>query len=548
MTERNKPEGVPADAWFHEEWGEWIEGEKRGDARVGEWKQWHATEGHVTCIDVYDDEGRLTQSTRFHPDGTFSQQVSYDGDQPHGLGVYQRSTNPSQERSMQTAPEAAFRMELYWVHGKQPMPARFFDKDGNEISATGDPKPVGLPEQARSDTDGRWLTNQAVLQDDYEGVDTVWRTDGTLMLEQRYEDQRLVLQRRFHPDGSPASELDYRAKTGWCRGTEGETDVELAEMPGDACEVRFRIDIVNAKTGLYWSRDQTFLDADGNTLSGRGFTVHKPHPDAWVVTDGSWHQPKTYWCHVEEAGRRRESSYWRQEGTLAMKATYEAEHLVGFSRYADDGTLEIEESFYPRTERKRPVNRAVTVTLDDGRVEIECDEEGRCTTFRRYEGDELAETIESSEPGELGIETFEAEFERRFGALLRTRGVEVWLGFFTLSHLGVERFDEFFDAAVVAGDGAGNEVVVVLEGKHAGKVYFLDHEEGLYALECVDEFIEEEGIDAAEMSKDALVEAMPFFENELAGSLGELLRETRVNAHTTFYGRLAEFRRTDAEA
>ena len=113
MTTPEKPEGVPADAQFHEEWKEWVLGAKNGAACVGQWRQWHATKGHLTCIDVYDDDGELVHVTRFHPDGTVSQKVPHEGGKPHGTAVYQRSHGETEERSMENATAAVFRMELH---------------------------------------------------------------------------------------------------------------------------------------------------------------------------------------------------------------------------------------------------------------------------------------------------------------------------------------------------------------------------------------------------------------------------------------------------
>ena len=430
------------------------------------------------------------------------------------------------------------------MHGSQPTPARFFDADGNEVNAKGERKPEGVPTEARPDANGQWVINQNVLQDAYDGVEKAWRSDGRPLFEQHHEGDRLVLVRQFHPDGTQAEERDYRAGKGWFRRAEGETDVEGPEMPGDALEVRYAMQVVNPKTGLYWSRDQVYLDADGLELSGRGLTIRKPHPDAHLVTDGSWYQPQTYWCHTQDG----ETSYWRQEGTLVMKARHEGEFLVGFVRYNDDGEPVIEETFFPRVEDERrrglgrPINRAITVHVEGGRVEIACNDDGSCRTFTCYQGDTVVDTIDNASLESLEIGGFEAEFARRFERIQAVSGVEVWYGFFTFAAVGVETFDDVFAAAVLGGDGGGNEIVAVLEGKHAGEVYFLDHEEGLYALECVDEFIDEEGLDVASMSKDALIEAMPFMENPLAPNLAAFVRNIRVNAHTTYYRGLKDFK------
>ncbi len=543
-----RPSGVPEAASWHAEWEEWVLGKKDGDACVGEWNQWHGTEGHLTCTDLFDDAGQLLQVTRFHPDGTFSQKVPHRNGKPHGVADYQRSNNPSEERSMEGSPEAVFRLRLYWEDGDQPRPARFFNEAGEEIGGTGKPKPKQLHPEARSNKEGLWTLNQAALQEAYEGIETAWRADGSMLFEQHFDDDGTMrLHRQFHPDGEPASERDYKAKTGWYRNAAGQTDIDPPKMPGDAHEVRFNIDVVNPKTGLFWPRDQVFYDRGGKELSDTGLTIRKPHADAYFVKEDTWHQPKTYWRHDEEQAGKRTTSTWRREGTLVFKTVHEGDHLLAHTTYDEAGAMRIEEEFHPREESERPVNRCITFHSEGRRLVVACDDDGACKTFSRFEGGECVETIDNETLGEVTLETFAAEFDKRFDAILEFEGGVAWFDFFDIAGLEVEQYDEFFKAATLAGNGAGDEILVVLEGTHAGEVFFNAHDEGLYALECVDDYIDEEEIDVEELSKDELIESMPFMEYVLAPSLSAFLRGIKVNAHRTYWKNHGEFVRIDPE-
>ncbi len=544
---REKPAGVPDEAVFHEEWGEWIAGQEREGKCVGTWRQWHATQGHLTCVDEYDAQGRLQFVTRFHPDGTYSQKVPHKDGVPHGVGQYQGSHLPTDERVLETMPECVFAYELYWEDGKQPRPARFFDIKGREINLEGQPKPRGLPEQARADGDGAWVLTAAVLQDEYEGIERKWRADGSPRFERHCDaDGKVLRMVEYHPDGEVARELDYVEGTGVCRRCLVDSDVDLPDMPGDAVLMRFRIDVVDPKSGLYWAREQAYFDANGAALSDGGRTIRKPHEDAFLVTDGSWYQPKTYWCHDEtREDSTRVRSWWTQDATLVMRATYRNDTIVAFSQYAEDGACLVEETFHvgKQDDRGRPVNRTITVHGNDTRTVITCRDDGSCASLSFVGNDGASRTV-TAEGDEVGtVDGFEREFRRRFESLLPLRHVVVWSDFFEISGLEMESCGQYFAATALTGDGAGNSAVVVSEGKYAGHVYFLDHEEGLYCLEdeCIEEYLDEEGHDPATMTKDEIVEAMSFFGNEVTDSLAAFLAGIKVSSHTSYYRGLKDF-------
>ena len=552
-TRMDKPAGVPEEAVFHEEWGEWILGEERDGKSVGTWRQWHATQGHLTCVDEYDAQGQLKFVTRFHPDGTYSQKVPHEAGKPHGVGQYQGSHRPTDERVLEPMPDCVFAYELYWEHGKQPRPARLFDIKGREINMKGMPKPAGLPEQARTDQEGNWVLGESALQDAYEGIDRMWRADGSPRFERHFDaDGRMLRMIEFHPDGEVARELDYVDKTGVCHRSPVDSDVDLPDMPGDAVTLRFRIDVVNERSGLYWSRDQQYFDGEGEALSDGGRTIRKPHADAYLVTDGSWYQPKTYWCHEAEADDgTRVRSWWTQDATLVMQATHRGEDLVAFARYDDAGQPIVEETFHAgkTDDRERPVQRTVTVHAEGRRVEIACRDDGTCETLTIFASDAKPETVTPTDLAIATPEAFGREFTRCYDAIVSLHQVVVWVDFFEICGLEMEACEQYFAATALTGDGAGNSAIVVGQGKHAGHVYFLDHEEGLYCLEdeCVEEFLDDEGHDHESMTKDELVEAMPFFENEVADSLADFFARIRVGSHTSYYRGLKDFKRLSTE-
>lgn len=90
----------------------------------------------------------------------------------------------------------------------------------------------------------------------------------------------------------------------------------------------------------------------------------------------------------------------------------------------------------------------------------------------------------------------------------------------TLLAIPVSDTDTHFGAMAIA-DGDANEFVHITEpGEHCGRVFWNDHEEGLYSVDCMSDYEDELDIDTYEgLSKSERIEWMPFFEHPLADSL-----------------------------
>jgi len=251
--------------------------------------------------------------------------------------------------------------------------------------------------------------------------------------------------------------------------------------------------------------------------------------------------------------------YWRGTGAKHLEVTFEKGSMTSLRTFDDDGGLRTEETFAAgkpppatpgmrvRGSKPRPiVTRFCAHTGDGNRLVIECDEKGVPTRFEAWKGDKRGAVIDAAKLSKVPTpKTFKTELERRFGKLLEMRGVVVYHDFFEVSNADHYAFDEIIKLSVVVGDGGGNEVIVIEEGKHAGKVFFNDHEEGLSSMDSIGEHVEEEGLDVEALGKDELVEAMPFFDAKLADDLGGFLRGIQVASNVTYYGKLADYEPVD---
>lgn len=210
-----KPNNVPADAWFHEEWQEWILGKKDGDKCVGEWKQWHKKEGHLTCIEIFDDNGNTVHETRFHADGTYSQKVPYVNGVQHGTAYYQGSKNPTTERVLEQSPSPnIFRFEFDWNEG-QVVATRQWDVNDNELGQNGsllNPiKPSNVDEKASWNAQNQeWELTSYDSMRRPNNSHKYWRADGSLFEEIVFKNGIKNINRQYHPSGNLAWEIKYQ--------------------------------------------------------------------------------------------------------------------------------------------------------------------------------------------------------------------------------------------------------------------------------------------------------------------------------------------------
>lgn len=144
----------------------------------------------------------------------------------------------------------------------------------------------------------------------------------------------------------------------------------------------------------------------------------------------------------------------------------------------------------------------------------------------------------------MDFKTFETKMLEKFkfnGDAFKGEGDKTWLAFVDdegykieiamFSEIPVENTDTHFKARSIF-DANSNEFILITEpGAYFHHVFWNDHEEGLYSIDCIEDLEDELDMDEyATMSKDERIEQMPFFQNRLATSLEELFE--RIEAFT----------------
>lgn len=544
---KKRPETVPENARWDEE-GFWVDGPTDDEGRAhGLTTSWWSD--GALCARVERHHGEVHgEVTRYHLNGEVAQTFAMVHGKFHGVRTWYYTDEPTYEIGRPAGlSDEVMRSENVCDMG-DILEIRHFDGKGQRVTHRGepmDPKPEGLPEDAWKDPrDGLWKTGRAAPDGTMIGKWTYWDAEGQLLsIGHHAEDESLERFETFHADGSPALDVGFVEGRGTFRRgpvPEGYQDFFIAE---GADEVRFVPHALDPVRGRLWPLEPRYFTADGEEVPAPTDPEQGPPAEAEVVSRGSY-QPTLRWRHAVTEGDTT-TTYWREDGSVALRTTHEDGDLITLEERDEQGGRVIE-TFQPGTNDgyQRPLHAETVVATEGERWVFTYDDAGRITAVTEDD-----EPLEESTFQGVDTEGFAEAFERRFEAVQTVRAVSLWFDFCSVVHLELETIERPFGATTLTGDGGGNSAMVVTEGRHAGRVFFQDHEEGPFALDEgeVRDFLEDSCGDVDAMSVDERVEAMPFFDNSLADSLREFFEGIQVGSDATYWGKASDFEPFDPE-
>ena len=369
-----------------------------------------------------------------------------------------------------------------------------------------------------------------------------WHPDGAPQGIIVYGPEAKVLRvRTFHLDASLALEVDVEAGTGRYFDGPVAPRAQPIFVAEGASEVRFVPHFEEATPWNVWPLQPRYFTAAGDEFVPNA-TSDGPPVDAEAVSRGQ-HPPTLLWRHTKAEGDGATTTYWRKEGTVAMQAKYVDGALIHFEEHDETGRRRIAETFSDGTDEVgRPMPQRTVVETNEATVTYDYDAEGYCTMVTRTTSDGEITCIDNGELDSLSADEFFEAFDLRFAEALSQRFVSLWFDACAVMRLEARDIQAPFAATALTADGGGNFALLIDEGKHAGRVFFFDHEGGLLDLdeEDVMSFLEEGKHEVT--SADEAVEAMPFFESPLAPSAGLFLRGITVGSRTTYWQNLLDFK------
>jgi len=255
----SRPASVPSDAHWIEESREWEHGPTRaGEKRSGVYRWWRV-DGSLACEAHYENDLLNGPLVRRHPNGMLSEEAHYLQDKLHGVRIWHRSLEESDEPPIvPNIADSVFRCETDCDMG-EVVAMRFFNREGKRVCVNGSrfpTPPSHLPEtvmflptealfvEARYDEDtkptGVWRmwTPDGVLHSDRDhskvpAHERIFHRNGQVKAEGQVDPERTGIWRSYDEDGALVTEEV------WENGTKlSATLPEKSEKPKKATKTK----------------------------------------------------------------------------------------------------------------------------------------------------------------------------------------------------------------------------------------------------------------------------------------------------------------------
>jgi len=373
-----------------------------------------------------------------------------------------------------------------------------------------DNRPSNVPDGAVLGPDGLWsVSEESGAKRDVHFYDST----GFKVRELYFESGVLTMGHVYHAGGfARLFYIDWagkKANTGvaFVKDREkvaGGMGPGFPELPSPlVAKVEFELEGVQADAPFaYAIVNPVYRDEGGSVLPEDGLPK-APRKGAVLVKAGK----TLMWRHGKSKGRKRDGrwTYYPLKGKKVFEEHYdggERTKIVAYGKKKD-----------PLWEW-RP-GEWIRVRTADGVLELQMTSDERTLALRGDDETVARATLDES----TTAEGFVRACQQVFAPFIDLDTVDVHFDSNTLVVAELERFDEVLEASVVAMTSGGDEVLVI-EAPVAsqGHVYVNFHDEGLHALEMLDDYVEEQGLDGID-DKQELLEQLPFFQNETHTSL-----------------------------
>lgn len=188
-----KPESVPAEAWWDPDDNEWVLGDQNPDGEQhGEYRYWRP-DGTLCCRNQWVDGTLEGPFERYHENGEVSQRGEFRAGELTGTREWIGCDDPTTENTRPPGvSEKVWRSEMDYLNG-QVVGVRHFDRDGRQVMPeTGEPyphRPEGVPDVAEYHLrDQQWAHGRADANQDKQGLWRYWFADGAKKREIEYLD------------------------------------------------------------------------------------------------------------------------------------------------------------------------------------------------------------------------------------------------------------------------------------------------------------------------------------------------------------------------
>lgn len=375
-------------------------------------------------------------------------------------------------------------------------------------------RPQTVPDRATQLDDGRWLE----LNEMGHAVRRQWwdKEGECERIEFRTPEGELKSFWKFFKSGSASLDVESMI------GEVTRYDVKVTQIADilPAFPAHKKVEIVRFQIRNFNPADESFnvgkvayFDSRDRTIDELGERVERP---GWV--DGEVDPGDA--SDGDETDTDQRHGTWvssHENGALHLKAEYKDGDLVSVEEWDEDAHPVFSRSYYPEVLVLHCGESTLTYTRSADSRSIRIQNE----YAEVHKEVQLAEIEDANDFVRRHKDFYGICKEFRFLDMART--FEISASGFKIDSVVVEEFEEFFKASIIAENGAGDALILIEEeGEFEGFVFANYHDEGLYHLEDLDEYIESNIDDDTAADPNALIEELPFTQFEVASNLSDL--------------------------
>jgi len=201
----DRPESVPAEAWWSPEDNEWVLGPKDAKGRLHGVVRYWRPDGTLCCESELVAGQFHGPTTRYHETGELAQRAGYEAGLLHGPRTWFATDGVTTENMLSPGmSESIWKIEAEYRRGLFTG-ARCFDRAGVAVRSDGTPlpqRPPGVPPLAVHHRSGSWLDGTWTEQGVPVGSQRRYSASGILVGEEHHEDGQVIVTER-RDDGSP---------------------------------------------------------------------------------------------------------------------------------------------------------------------------------------------------------------------------------------------------------------------------------------------------------------------------------------------------------
>lgn len=272
-----------------------------------------------------------------------------------------------------------------------------------------------------------------------------------------------------------------------------------------------------------------------------------------VPAEAQWYSALDCW----ELGKKDKDQkkigiweYWRESGSKYLELEFNDGNIISLTKFNEEDVKVLIERYQTSTPEFNVFTVAsISIVQEDKKWEIEYQDD-KCSLIKVYENEKLYKTYDFSSIHINNLQDFTSYFDEIYTSILDKRKIGeivVAADFYGIECKDIYSYkhNKYFKASQLFDCSGGDQILIIEEqGELFGKVYFNAHDDGLYSVEDINDYLKMfhpdmlNKTDLTQGEKDKLIKSLPL--RLVAENLDELFKSIIIRSHENFNEDLIE--------